>query len=337
MRKTLSKASTKLKYCNVSKKADVKATGQESNDDEKLKICFVVTPIGSDESDTRRSAQGVIDSVIRPVLRGLGYKLEVAHEMFQAGSITTQVIKLLLEADMVVANLTELNPNVMYELAVRHAVRKPIVAIVEKGTRLPFDLAEERTLFYANDMLGVFELGPRLEQAVVRASQDEEPDNPIYRTVQSIIIKQNAETDSQRFIIDRLIQLESKLEQVYNQGAAFGSSNTYRSTRRDRASNLSEQQRSTGRVYLLSAVAWGTELSFDKFLNDIYKLGGVQGTTVTPKGYSQENNGAEFSCEFRLDGSVPIEVSANEITRLAALHNITISSSYLSRFIQASI
>ncbi len=327
MRKTLSKTPTKLKYCNVSKKADVKATEQEGNDDEKLKICFVVTPIGSDESNTRRSAQGVIDSVIRPVLRGLGYKLEVAHEMFQAGSITTQVIKLLLEADMVVANLTELNPNVMYELAVRHAVRKPIVAIVEKGTRLPFDLAEERTLFYANDMLGVFELGPRLEQAVIRASQDEEPDNPIYRTVQSIIIKQNAETDSQRFIIDSLIQLESKLEQMYSQGTAtaFGSSNVYRSTRRDRALNLSEQQRSTRRTYILPATAWGTEMSFEKFLNDIYKLGGVQGTTVTPKGYSQENNGAEFSCGFRLDGSVPIEVVANEITELAALHNITIS------------
>lgn len=191
-----------------------KGAAQEEGVSEVPKTCFIVTPIGTDDSSTRRSAQGVIDSAIKPVLKELGYKALVAHEMLKIGSITTQVIEQLLNADMVIANLTELNPNVMYELAVRHAKRKPVVAIVEKGTRLPFDLAEERTLFYANDMLGVHELMPRLKQAIQEAEKDENPDNPIYRTVEGLVMKEVAKTDDQRFIVDKLLQLESKVDEI---------------------------------------------------------------------------------------------------------------------------
>lgn len=192
-----------------------KVSDQENEgENSKSKICFIVTPIGSDESPTRRAAQGVIDSAIKPALQRLGYEVKVAHEMFKPGSITTQVIELLLEAEMVIANLTELNPNVMYELAVRHAKRKPVVAIVEHGTRLPFDLAEERTIFYTNDMLGVYELLPKLEQAVKEAETETDPDNPIYRTAEMLVMKATAETDNQRFVIDKLIQLESRLEEI---------------------------------------------------------------------------------------------------------------------------
>lgn len=190
--------------------------GVDKNEDSPqiVKTCFIVTPIGADDSSTRRSAQGVIDSAIKPVLKELGYQALVAHEMFKIGSITTQVIEQLLNADMVIANLTELNPNVMYELAVRHAKRKPVVAIVEKGTRLPFDLAEERTLFYANDMLGVHELMPRLKLTIKEAEKDENPDNPIYRTVEGLVMKEVAKTDDQRFIVDKLLQLESKVDEI---------------------------------------------------------------------------------------------------------------------------
>lgn len=182
--------------------------------------CFVVTPIGSDESPTRRAAQGVVDTVIKPVLEDLGYDVLVAHEIFKPGSINTQVIELLLEAEMVIANLTELNPNVMYELAIRHAKRKPVVAIVEKGTVLPFDLADERTLFFTNDLLGASELKPKLKMTVQEAEKDTEPDNPIYRTVQTLIMKEVAATDSQRFIIERLARIEDKVENLSAKGAS---------------------------------------------------------------------------------------------------------------------
>lgn len=123
-----------------------------------MKKCFVVTPIGNDNSSIRRHANGIIDSVIHPVLQSKGYEVSAAHQISSAGSITKQVIEKILEDDLVVANLTELNANVMYELAIRHCVGKPVISIAEQGTVLPFDVADERTIFYANDMAGVEEL-----------------------------------------------------------------------------------------------------------------------------------------------------------------------------------
>lgn len=109
---------------------------------DRRRVCFVVSPIGGDGTETRRSIDGLMDAAIEPALVESGFEVSVAHRMVSPGSITNQVIELLLTADLVVANLTGLNPNVMYELAVRHAARKPVVTIAEIGTPIPFDLQE---------------------------------------------------------------------------------------------------------------------------------------------------------------------------------------------------
>ena len=116
---------------------------------------------------------------------------------------------------MVIANLTELNPNVMYELAVRHAVRLPVVMIAEKGTKLPFDISDERTIFFINDMAGKIELEEKLIRVLQLAINDKKPENPIYRVVKYNIMKKVVGTDdTQKFILGRLENMESKLSHL---------------------------------------------------------------------------------------------------------------------------
>ncbi len=183
--------------------------------DKTTKKCFVVTPIGSAESAIRRGAQGLLDAVIKPVLAAQGFEVFVAHEISSPGSITKQVIQHLLEDDLIIANLTGLNPNVMYELAVRHAKRLPVVCLAEDSTDLPFDISDERTLFYKNDMTGVEALKPKLEEAVKAAVKDKQPDNPIYRAARSLIIRESSEMkDTDRYILDRLDSIESVLSRL---------------------------------------------------------------------------------------------------------------------------
>ena len=179
------------------------------------KKCFVVTPIGSDDSSIRRQADGVIDAVIEPILEDLGFETVVAHRISSSGSITRQVIEHVINDELVVANLTGLNPNVMYELAVRHSARKPVIQICEKGTILPFDISEQRTIFYTNDMKGVLELSSTFKKMVEEAINDTKPDNPVYRAIKAESIIQSVEvTDTDKYLIDRFDSLEAKLSRV---------------------------------------------------------------------------------------------------------------------------
>lgn len=184
------------------------------------KKCFIVTPIGSDISEVRRHADGVIDSVLQPILSELDFELHVSHRMSNPGSITNQILKHLLEDDLVVANLTNLNPNVMYELAVRHAVRKPVIQICEHGTTLPFDVNDERTIFYINDMKGVVDLQDALRKMIPDALNEEEPDNPIYRATQEASVIRKLEpteinSNAIDYLVARLDGIESKVNKNF--------------------------------------------------------------------------------------------------------------------------
>ncbi len=161
------------------------------------KKCFVITPIGEANSSTRRFADGVIGSVIKPVMKEKGFAVAVAHEISLSGSITNQIIQHLADDELVIANLTGLNPNVMYELAVRHATGKPVITIAEHGTELPFDINSERTIFYANDMAGANELMHQLAQFVDSHQNLDETDNPISRAINAKAFKENASSRDQ--------------------------------------------------------------------------------------------------------------------------------------------
>ncbi|UOF22006.1 hypothetical protein [Pseudomonas syringae] len=186
------------------------------------KRCFIVTPIGSDTSTTRRAADGLISAVMRPVLERLGFQTFVAHEIASPGSITRQVIEHVVYDELVIANLSELNPNVMYELAVRHCVGLPIVVLAESGTRLPFDISDERTVFFQNDMFGAVDLAPKLEAAISAAMLNGEPDNPVYRVTKTRVLRESVEPDdAQAFLIKKLDYIESFISDLKVRG--FGS------------------------------------------------------------------------------------------------------------------
>jgi hypothetical protein len=109
-------------------------------------ICFVIAPIGKDGSEIRARSDRILKYVISPVAEECGYTAIRADNISEPGMITTQVINHILNDPMVVADLTDENANVFYELAVRHAIRKPFVQIIEKGQRIPFDVAGLRTI-----------------------------------------------------------------------------------------------------------------------------------------------------------------------------------------------
>ena len=110
------------------------------------KKCFVIAPIGDEDSETRKRSDQVLKHVITPPLQECGYSAMRADHISEPGMITSQVIQHIVEDDLVVADLTERNPNVFYELAIRHAIREPLVQLIRRGDQMPFDVANTRTI-----------------------------------------------------------------------------------------------------------------------------------------------------------------------------------------------
>lgn len=108
--------------------------------------CFVIAPIGDEGSETRTRSDQVLNHIIAPAAEECGYTAMRADQISEPGIITSQVIQHLVEDPLVIADLTGWNPNVFYELAVRHAVRKPVVQIIQASERIPFDVAGTRTI-----------------------------------------------------------------------------------------------------------------------------------------------------------------------------------------------
>ncbi|HBN06231.1 MAG TPA: hypothetical protein DD434_10660 [Bacteroidales bacterium] len=135
--------------------------------------------------------------------------------MAKPGSITKQILECILNHDLVVANLTELNPNVMYELAVRHSTAKPVITIAEFGTKLPFDITTERTIFYSNDMRGVPKLQKELRSSITSVDFEQpEYDNPIYRAQRDFKFKEATTEGKDAYIIEQLDEIKNMQQYI---------------------------------------------------------------------------------------------------------------------------
>ncbi|OZF32173.1 hypothetical protein CH294_20775 [Rhodococcus sp. 14-2483-1-1] len=97
------------------------------------KTCFIVCPIGDNNSEIRKRSNQVKTHIIDVALEPLGYETIRADVIDKSGNITTQIVNQLIEADLVIADLTGHNPNVFYELAIRHAFAKPFIHLMQDG------------------------------------------------------------------------------------------------------------------------------------------------------------------------------------------------------------
>jgi hypothetical protein len=184
----------------------------------KVPLCFVIGPIGKEASLERRHADLLLHSIIKHVLEAVefGYKVKRADEDADPGMIGDRVISDIIHAELVVADLTDLNPNAFYELGIRHSTEKPTIHIAKAGTILPFDTVAHRTIFVDLTDWHSTEAGrSRLAQSA-RAIKDQEyrVSNPITQANASFQMRESA--DPRDHVIaglrERIGSLETKLQ-----------------------------------------------------------------------------------------------------------------------------
>ena len=142
--------------------------------------CFIICPIGSKNSEERKHSDKLLNHVFKPVLDSKQYNTIRADQVAKVGLITTQIINLILESSLVIADLTDQNPNVFYELALRHASRKPYIQVIKKGQKIPFDLSGIRTIEVdIKDLDDVESVKKQIEDKIKEIENGHIPDSPV--------------------------------------------------------------------------------------------------------------------------------------------------------------
>lgn len=109
--------------------------------DDSTPVCFVIMPFVEHDEDRYPAGffKEVLDSLLTPAITKAGLQVRTAHRL-GSDLIQSTIINELLAADLVLADLTEHNPNVLFELGMRIAEDKPVVLVKAKGTGPIFDV-----------------------------------------------------------------------------------------------------------------------------------------------------------------------------------------------------
>jgi hypothetical protein len=104
--------------------------------------CFVLMPFGSPVGDYYRQ-------IYEPAIKKAGMRpVRADDDIFGAGKIIDQIWDGINAAKVLVAEMTNRNPNAFYELGLAHALEKPVVLISSNEDDVPFDLKHIRVIYY---------------------------------------------------------------------------------------------------------------------------------------------------------------------------------------------
>lgn len=203
-----------------------------SRDTTNSPVCFVVMPIreaGTDEHSHYLS----IYEILAERVGVCGFTVIRADRTNLPGNITKEIIQKLAEADLVIADLTDLNPNVFYELGVRHALRRAgTVLLIDKlkTPTIPFDVSQYRVMEYEGNLPGVVQLGKTVGDLVRQLTGTEEwqslaCDSPVHDWYPAlapnlISIRQDEDLDG---LAQEVVILRRELE-VYKSRSTAGAS-----------------------------------------------------------------------------------------------------------------
>jgi hypothetical protein len=147
--------------------------------------CFVIMPIGDQRGEGYALTAGELrkryDDVIKEAISTARPALEIfrADDVSAPGPITTDILLRIMQSTFVVADVTYGNPNVFYELGLRHACRTGTILLRDKtGPKLPFDVSHMRCIDYDTSASGLKDLAATLAKTFKWFDENsKKPDN----------------------------------------------------------------------------------------------------------------------------------------------------------------
>lgn len=139
-------------------------------------------PIGKEGSTDFAHFRSVFDVIIKPAAEQAGYDVHRADDSALMGNMTNEIVKSLATADLVIADLTDRNPNVYLELGIRHCLRKSgTIHLVRDDQALPFDVMGYRAIKYSTNFAKIDSVREAIIAAISeKRRRPEIADNPVH-------------------------------------------------------------------------------------------------------------------------------------------------------------
>jgi|GEM_PF-4370841 len=174
-----------------------------------MRKCLVLMPFA-------REFDEIYDLIFRPACLSQDVESWRVDERTTPGSITSDIVHGILDADLIIADLTGQNPNVFYELGIAHAFNKHVITVCQNAEDVPFDIRSYRVLPYSRTIAGAASLRSELEKVIAALFETERPpSNPVQDAMQLLGKRHGGIFEPNRGLASNSVsRFESRIQEV---------------------------------------------------------------------------------------------------------------------------
>jgi len=144
------------------------------------KKCFVIMPFSKTQSCTEQKWTEIFEYIIKPAVEESRLGYECKRSIAERQNIIKGILEALNSANVVIADLTDNNPNVFYELGVRHTLANRTILIAQGEKHIPFDLGQYPVAFYSESPAKIVEFKSEIKKKLEDIETNPERlDNPV--------------------------------------------------------------------------------------------------------------------------------------------------------------
>lgn len=155
------------------------------------RTCFVIMPFGDkvDKDGKTIHFDDVYDTFIEPTIKAINIECIRCDKIVESGGIHNKMFTNIYEADVAVVDITMLNPNVFYELGMRHTVKRNVTIIMQQaGTQIPFNISGFTIVSYKmDDPVALKEAAEQIQTMIKNGLANvQKSDSPIYEVLTNL-------------------------------------------------------------------------------------------------------------------------------------------------------
>lgn len=178
-----------------------------------MRTVFLIAPIGHEDSAARQRTNRLEKYILEPALKGLDVRIVRADKINEPGVISRQLMDQLVHAEVVIADITDLNANVFYEMGIRHALGKPILHLRYNDSLIPFDVSDFRTISYGFDPEDIETCIPMI-QAFFTSADEMDVKNPFSVSTESYLVVRGDDSYTKFRSLDIVQGLAGQFQQM---------------------------------------------------------------------------------------------------------------------------